>query len=152
MLRGLLDGGLRLVHVKYDEEDERAEALVEQAHDLFATQNIYLHSGYDEFFLLLDKQGRLHAAAAVAVTDEAAGDLSYEVSVVTAPEAQRRGLARRLVGEVIKAAKRLGAELGATTWVEAYVVNQTAMVPLLTSLGFKLDGKYWRLKVHDYEP
>ena len=132
------------MHVRYDDESEEAAALAEGAASAFEVAGINLHSNYDEFFVILSEASVL-AAAALAVTEDEA--LSYEFSVVTIPTHRRQGLTRLLVEEVIRYARSMGAELDMKTWVEAYVVNPEAMLPLLKSLGFALEGKYWRLKV-----
>lgn len=144
MLSATLTGGQRLVHVRYDDESEAATALVEGAESAFEAAGIDLHSNYDEFFVILSGDS-IRAAAALAVTEDET--LSYEFSVVTMPTFRRQGLTRLLVEEVIRYARSMGAELDMETWVEAYVVNPEAMLPLLKSFGFALDGKYWRLKV-----
>lgn len=146
MLAGILTSAQRLVHVRYDDGSDEATALVEGVESAFEMAGLALHSNYDEFFVILQGDSIL-AAAALAVTENEV--LSYEFSVVTMPAYRRQGLTRLLVEEVIRYAHLMGAELDLETWVEAYVVNPDAMLPLLKSLGFKLDGKYWRLQVHE---
>lgn len=146
MLANILTAAQRLVHIRHDDDSEVAEVLGARVNDAFEAAGIALHSNYDEFIVALEGDVIL-AAAALAVTEDDV--LSYEFSVVTAPAYRRRGLTRLLVEETIRYARSMGAELDMETWVEAYVVNPEAMLPLLKSLGFKRDGKYWRLQVHE---
>jgi GNAT superfamily N-acetyltransferase len=133
-------------------EDGEEESLFEQAHELFNSQGIHLHNGYDRFFVLIDDSNdeRVIATAAMCLydTDEPP---SVEFSVAVAPDQQRKGLAKKLVEEVIRYTQQQEAEFdwGDDTEVEAYVVNDKAMVPLLRSFGFEpsaSDPKRWRRK------
>lgn len=138
-------------HLIFEDDDETA-ALFEQAHDLFSSQGIYLHNGYDRFFVLVDDADdeRVIATAAMCLydTDEPP---SIEFSVAVAPGQQRKGLGKKLIEEVVRYTKQQATEFdwGDDTEVEAYVVNDAAMVPLLRGLGFEpsaSDPKRWRRK------
>ena len=138
------------VHLIFEDGEE--ESLFEQAHELFNSQGIRLHNGYDRFFVLIDDSNdeRVTATAAMCLydTDEPP---SVEFSVAVAPDQQRKGLAKKLVEEVIRYTQQQEAEFdwGDDAEVEAYVVNDKAMVPLLRSFGFEpsaSDPKRWRRK------
>jgi len=61
-----------------------------------------------------------------------------EFSLATAPWKHRQGCARRLVKEVMSFARGEAREFGwSAIDLEGYVVNKTAMIPLLQELGFE---------------
>jgi GNAT superfamily N-acetyltransferase len=99
------------VHLISEDGDE--ELLFEQAHDLFNSQGIHLHNGYDRFFVLVDDADdeRVVATAAMCLydTDEPP---SIEFSVAVAPDQQRKGLAKKLVEEVIRYTQQSSTEFG----------------------------------------
>lgn len=146
MLAGVLTNGRRLIHVPPGAESEEELLLVDEALALFDRRRIQLHSNYDEYFIVREGDAII-AAAATSVTED--DTLSYEFSIAVDEARQRQGLMRHLVEEVIKYARSLGDELDIETWVEGYVVNPDAVLPLLKSMGFTLQDKYWRLKVRD---
>ncbi len=138
----------RAVFIQQDAGDDEEHDFFGQAHALFKEAGIYLHSSYDRFLVFLDDNERVRAAAALALYDTDEPPL-VEFSVVVAPDQKRKGLAKRLVEEVIKHTKRDASEFdwGDDVEVEAYVVNEEAMIPLLTRLGFEqsdADPKRWR--------
>lgn len=146
MLDGILDS-VSVVHVRHDDEDERSEEIIGATHDLFTSQNIALHSNYDEFIALLYR-GKVAAVAALSVTDDEVP--SVEFSIATDPVYHRQGLARRLLEEILKLVKKMQQEFweGTAVEVEGYVVNPKAVLPLLKPLGFKQDRKErnrWKL-------
>jgi GNAT superfamily N-acetyltransferase len=63
--------------------------------------------------------------------------------VAVSPDQQRKGLARRLVQEVLLYARRmdLGRDADDRAVVRAEVINDVAMIPLLTSMGFQHVGQ-----------
>jgi GNAT superfamily N-acetyltransferase len=138
------------VHLISEDGDE--ELLFEQAHDLFNSQGIHLHSNYDRFFVIFDDADdeRVVATAAMCLYDDDSPP-SIEFSVAVAPDQQRKGLAKKLVEEVIRYTQQSSTEFdwGDDTEVEAYVANEQAMIPLLRGLGFEpsaTDPKRWRRK------
>jgi len=138
----------RAVFIQQDAGDDEEHDFFGQAHALFKEAGIYLHSNYDRFLVFLDENESVRAAAALALYDTDEPPL-VEFSVVVAPDQKRKGLAKRLVEEVIKHTKRDASEFdwGDDVEVEAYVVNEEAMIPLLTRLGFEqseADPKRWR--------
>ena len=140
----------RSILVQEESEDDEF-AFFEQASALFDEAGIYLHRGYDRFLVFLDEDGNVRAAAAAALYDTDEPPF-IEFSVVVAPDQQRKGLAKRLVESVINYARSFSQEFdwGEDTEVEAYVVNEAAMIPLLTRLGFEqneADPKRWRRRV-----
>ena len=147
MLSNVLTEGLQFIHISAAEEDEELLALQDQARALFEDARIQLHSNYDEFMVLVDGSRHVRAALALSVTEDE--ELAYEFSFVTDQSFRRQRLAHRLLMEAIKFVRAQGKELDLPTWLEAYVVNPEAVLPLLKSLGFELSGKYWRLKVVD---
>jgi GNAT superfamily N-acetyltransferase len=141
----------RAVFIQQDAGEDEEHDLFGQAHALFKEAGIYLHSNYDRFLVFLDENESVRAAAALALYDTDEPPL-VEFSVVVAPDQKRKGLAKRLVEEVIKHTKRDASEFdwGDDVEVEAYVVNEEAMIPLLTRLGFEqsdADPKRWRRRV-----
>lgn len=124
-------------HFVSEQTDDVEELdLAEQADRLFRARRIRLHSAYDGY-LVIEEDGGVIASAAVAPDwDEA----SVEFSLVVAPDRERRGLARLLVGEVIAWSKRwaLSSEVESDeVTLVAEVINETAIPPLLESLGFE---------------
>lgn len=140
----------RAVFIQQDAGDDEEHDFFGQAHALFKEAGIYLHSNYDMFFVIVDDADdqRVVATAAMCLyyTDEPP---SIEFSVAVAPDQQRKGLAKKLVEEVIRYTQQSSTEFdwGDDAEVEAYVVNEEAMIPLLTRLGFEqseADPKRWR--------
>lgn len=142
----------KAILVQEESEDDEL-AFFEQASALFDEAGIYLHRSYDRFLVFLDEDGNVRAAAALCIYDYITDDPPFvEFSVVVAPDQQRKGLAKRLVESVIDYARSSSQEFywGDDTEVEAYVVNEKAMIPLLSGLGFEqseADPKRWRRRV-----
>lgn len=133
-------------YIDSQDDDEEMQELYAQALELFSKRKIRLHSRYDGV-IVSENDGRVDAAAALA-TD--INDNTVEFSVAVDPRKERRGLAKTLVKEVIRHAKRL--DLGRdsdsdSVVVRAEVVNQEAMPPLLRSLGFEnVEYNIWELR------
>lgn len=127
-------------------EDEDESGLAGQAYALFKEEGIRLHSRYDRFLVFLDENESVRAAAALALYDTRESPF-VEFSVAVASDQQRKGLAKRLVEEVIKHTKRDANEFdwGEDVEVVAEVVNEEAMIPLLTRLGFEQSEVHPRL-------
>ena len=119
--------------------------MAEQAERLFRSRGVRLRSGYDGF-LVITEDGGVIAAAALA-PDEGFKDSEVEFSIVTVKDRERQGLARLLVGEVLKWARQWARQWDIehdVVNVTAEVINDVAVPPLLRSLGFKdLGTGYW---------
>lgn len=132
----------RFVSSRSDDDDN--DEMIVAAAALFSSQDIHLHSNYDDFLVIVD--GRRVLAAAALSMDDREDPPTVEFSLATAPSSHRQGYARKLMKEVVSYAAGEAREYG---WdevdLEGYVVNKTAMLPLLTELGFR-PGKYdrWR--------
>jgi 8-oxo-dGTP pyrophosphatase MutT (NUDIX family)/GNAT superfamily N-acetyltransferase len=136
-----------------NDDDPEFEHHAHEAYNLFQASGLYLHSNYADFLVMTedgDPESRVIAAAAMSISD---GGESQDVEFSVAVDARykRQGLAKRLVEEVEGYARSLAGEFDwENPMVEAYVVNQEAMVPLLTSMGYSppaVSRGYWTKSV-----
>jgi len=136
-----------------NDDDPEFEHHAHEAYNLFQASGLYLHSNYDDFLVMTedgDPESRVIAAAAMSISD---GGESQDVEFSVAVDARykRQGLAKRLVEEVEGYARSLAGEFDwENPMVEAYVVNQEAMIPLLTSMGYSppaVSRGYWTKSV-----
>lgn len=143
---------VRAHFVSRDAEGDDDLDLAEQAERLFRERRVRLRSGYDGF-LVVEEDGRVIAAAALA-PDEGFQSSEVEFSIATAPDRERRGLARLLVGEVLRFARNWAREREIEHEeidVSAEVINDVAVPPLLRSLGFtERERGYWGKKIAVY--
>lgn len=130
----------------YDQDEHEHHAI--EAGELFSRSKIRLHSNYDVFLVMTESgepEDRVVAAAAMSIYD--GDDHEVEFSLAVDPTYRRQGLAKRLVEEVEQYARDLSIEFNwDAAQVSAYVVNEAAMVPLLTSMGYAASERdeYWR--------
>ena len=130
----------------YDQDEHEHHAI--EAGELFSRSKIRLHSDYDVFLVMTESgepEDRVVAAAAMSIYD--GDDYEVEFSLAVDPTYRRQGLAKRLVEEVEQYARDLSREFNwDAAQVSAYVVNEAAMVPLLTSMGYAASERdeYWR--------
>jgi GNAT superfamily N-acetyltransferase len=120
------------------DEDERIETLQWQVEDLFDECGVRMAS-YDEPIL-----GFAHGDELVAALVGGAphGDpfMGMRFSVVVSPDFRRQGFARKLIESFVSQCESDGMP------VEAWVVNEEAMAPLLEDLGFSCDDHpFWTL-------
>lgn len=118
------------------DEDNDLWYLATQVDDLFDDAGIRMMS-YDEAFSGIESGGKL-VAALVAGSPYNDPFTCYRFSVAVAPEHRRKGLAKRLIEDFVSFCESQGFA------PEAWVVNESAMVPLLEDLGFsKTDEALW---------
>lgn len=143
---------VRALQVSREPEEDDYLGLAEQAETLFDRRGVRLHGGY-ESFLIIEENGRVIAAAALAL-DARFRSVGLEFSIATAKDRERKGLARLLVGEVLDHAQewaRGRALKQETVRVSAEVINDAAVPPLLQSFGFvEKSGKRWVKEVPIY--
>jgi GNAT superfamily N-acetyltransferase len=135
---------VRAHFVSREAEDEEELDLAEQTERLFRSRGVRLRTGYDGF-LVIEEDGGVIAAASMAPDF---GSAEVEFSLVVAPDRERQGLARLLVGEVVRWSKgwALSGEVESDeVTLVAEVINEKAIPPLLMSLGFEhVERNVWR--------
>lgn len=120
------------------DEDERLETLQWQVEDLFDQCGVNMAS-YDEPLVGFAHGDELVAAL---VGGAAYGDpfMGMRFSVVVSPDFRRQGFARKLIEAFVAQCEGDGLP------VEAWVVNEEAMAPLLEDLGFSCnEHPFWTL-------
>lgn len=124
----------RIVAIDADaaEFDDEAEDWHGEAYDLFDEARIHLYR-YQEPVLGV-VEGDYLVAALAAGPPHGDPHMGMSFSVVVDPEHRRKGLARALIEDFVEYCTFEGFP------VEAQVVNEEAMVPLLTELGFTAEG------------
>jgi len=100
--------------------------LMGRAEKLFSDSGIRIAGNEELYEIVLDGEDVV-GASVTGVTDYQERTLRFSIAV--SPEVRRQGIARKLVTNII--------DDNPDTKIEAWVVNEKAMVPLLTDLGFE---------------
>jgi len=115
------------------EFDDEAEDWHGEAYDLFDKARIHLYR-YQEPVLGVVEEDDYLVAALAAGPPYGDPHMGMSFSAVVDPEHRRKGLARALIEDFVEYCTSQGFP------VEAQVVNEGAMVPLLSELGFTPEG------------
>lgn len=125
-------------------EGSEHEDLGWEAEDLFRDAGIRI-APYEEPLLACVRGDEVLGVAVGGLTAPYEDSMEFRFSVVVAPSAQRQGVARKLVREVVEHARGQRAEWeeahGLPVEIVAWVVNPH-MAELLESEGFEADGEW----------
>lgn len=123
--RGLLESQGQIVSIRADDD---VDGYGQEVEDLFRAAKIRI-SSYEDFFEAWVEDGEALGGSVVGIRDHDTGEVGF--SVVVAPHARRRGIAKALVQSIIR--QHRGHEL------VAWVVNPD-MAKLLDSMGFDFES------------
>ncbi len=121
-----------------EDDSGELEVLLWEVEDLFDQCGVNMAS-YDEPIMGFGRGDEL-VAALVGGAPHGDPFMGMRFSVVVSPDFRRQGFARRLVEAFVAQCEGDGLP------VEAWVVNEEAMAPLLEDLGFSCnDHPFWTL-------
>jgi len=101
--------------------------LMDKAEKLFKDSGIRISRSEELYEMVLDGEDVV-GASVTGLSNSEEGERTLRFSVAVSPTTRRQGVARKLVENIIVD--------NPDTKIEAWVVNEEAMVPLLTKLGF----------------
>lgn len=101
--------------------------LMDKAEALFNKSGINISRSEELYEMALDGE-EVVGASVVGISNNEEGERTLRFSVAVSPSTRRQGVARKLIENII--------DNNPDSKLEAWVVNEEAMVPLLTKLGF----------------
>lgn len=101
--------------------------LMDKAEKLFEDSGIRIMKSEELHEMVIDGEDVV-GASVTGLSNSEEGERTLRFSIVVSPTTRRQGVARKLVENIIVD--------NPDTKIEAWVVNEEAMVPLLTKLGF----------------
>jgi ribosomal protein S18 acetylase RimI-like enzyme len=102
--------------------------LMDKAEKLFSDSGIRIMRNEELYEIVLDGEDVV-GASVTSLSNNEEGERTLRFSIAVSPETRRQGIAKKLVTNII--------DDNPDTKLEAWVVNEEAMVPLLSDLGFE---------------